>query len=52
MRIGQGDNLPRIGGIGEDFLITAHGGVENNLTNRATLSTYCQAFENTAIFKG
>ena len=51
MRVGQGDDLLRIGGVGKDFLITAHRGIKDHLTHRGALSTYRQAFENTAIFK-
>ena len=52
MRVGQGDNLSRVGGIGENFLVAAHGGIENDFTNRGALGTYRQTFENTAVFKG
>ena len=31
-RIGQADHLAGIGRIGEQFLITRHGGIENDLT--------------------
>jgi hypothetical protein len=30
MRIGQADNLPRIAGVGENFLVTGEAGIENN----------------------
>ena len=33
MRIGQGDNLARIGGVGQDLLVAGHGGVEHHLTH-------------------
>ena len=36
MRIGQRDDLTAIGGIGQDFLVTGHGGVEYHLA-------YCAA---------
>ena len=32
MRIGQNNDLARIGGVGENFLIAEKGGIENNLT--------------------
>mgnify|MGYP000979433880 CR=1 FL=1 len=51
MGIGEGDNLARIGRVGQNFLIAGHGGVENHLTDRHPLSAYCQAFENTSVFK-
>ena len=32
--IGHGDDLPFIGRVGEDLLITGHGGVEHHLAGR------------------
>ena len=32
--IGQGDDLAKIGGVVEDFLVAGHGGVENHFTDR------------------
>jgi hypothetical protein len=40
-----------IGRIGEDFLVTAHGGIEYHFTNGYAAGSDCQAFENTAIFE-
>ena len=34
MREGEGDDLPGIGRVGEDFLIAGHGGVEADLADR------------------
>ena len=36
MREGEGDDLPGIGGIGEDLLIAGHGGIEADLADRGT----------------
>ena len=33
VRIGQRDDLTRVGGIGEDFLIAGDGGIENDLSS-------------------
>ena len=40
--IGERDDLPAIGRIGEDFLIARHGGVENRLANH--LSRHANGF--------
>ena len=34
MREGEGDDLPGIGGVGEDLLVAGHGGVEADLADR------------------
>ena len=34
LRVGHCDDLTRIGGIGEDFLVTCQGGVEDDFTSR------------------
>jgi hypothetical protein len=51
MGIGQSDNLARVRGVRQDFLIATHSRIENNLTNRGALGTNCKAFKYTAIFK-
>src|ERR1017187_1164467 len=35
MRESEGDDLPGIGGVGEDLLIAGHGGIEADLADRA-----------------
>ena len=30
-RVGQGHDLPVVGGVGQDFLIARHGGIEDEL---------------------
>ena len=34
VRVGQRDDLPAVGGIGEDLLVAGHGGVEHHLARR------------------
>jgi hypothetical protein len=51
MGIGQGDNLPGVGGIGKNFLITSHRGVEHHLTDGGALSTNSLTGKTTAILK-
>ena len=38
-RIGHGHELAAVGGIGEHLLITAHGGIETDLTDRTEWRT-------------
>ena len=49
MREGEGDELPGIGGIGEDFLIAGHRGVEADLADRVALGAKAEAFEHGAV---
>jgi len=35
VRVGQTDDLPRIAGVGEDFLITGEAGIENDFAAAA-----------------
>ena len=51
MREGEGDDLPGIGGIGEDFLIAGHGGVEADLTDGVAFGAEAKAFEHRAVGK-
>ena len=39
VRIGKGDDLPAVGGIGEDFLITSQCRIENDFARSVTGST-------------
>ena len=34
LRVGEGHDLPGIGGIGEDLLVAGHRGIENHLADR------------------
>ena len=49
MREGEGDDLPGIGGIGEDFLIAGHGGVEAHLADRMAGRAEAHAFQHGAV---
>src|SRR5262245_13258662 len=51
MREREGDDLPGIGRIGEDFLIPSHGGVEADLAHRVAGRAEARAFEYRAIGK-
>ena len=51
MRVGQRDQLARIGGIGEDLLIAGHGGIEDHLANGFTGGTHGVAVKNAAVLE-
>ena len=45
MREGEGDDLPGIGGVGENLLIAGHGGVEADLAHRVSAGAQPEAFQ-------
>jgi len=49
MREREGDDLPGVGGIGEDLLVAGHGGVEADLAHRMAGCAKAQAFEHGAV---
>ena len=49
MREGEGDELPGIGGIGEDLLIAGHRGVEADFADGLAFGAEAKAFEHRAI---
>ena len=49
MREGEGDDLPGVGRIGEDFLVAGHGGVEADFAHRFALGTDADALDHRAI---
>src|SRR5436853_398270 len=51
MRKREGDELPGIGGIGEDFLVTGHGGVETDLADGVAFGAEAKTLEHRAIGK-
>ena len=51
MREGEGDELPGIGGIGEDLLITGHRGVETDFADRLAFRAEAEALQHGAIGK-
>ncbi len=49
MREGEGDELPGIGGIGEDLLIAGHRGVEADLAHGVAFGAEAKAFQHRAV---
>src|SRR5207253_2129429 len=49
MREREGDDLPRIGGIGKNLLVAGHGGVETDLAYRVAGCAEANTFENGAV---
>ena len=49
MGIGQRHNLTRIGGIGEDLLVTGHSRVEHDLANTGTVGADGLTAKNAAV---
>ncbi|MCY1433135.1 hypothetical protein D9M71_491560 [compost metagenome] len=52
VRVGQGNDLLRVGRVCKDFLVAGHSGVEYHLTNGLTVGTDSFTAENTAVGKG
>lgn len=50
-RVGHRHQLPRVGRIGEDFLIAGHAGVENHLAKGGTGGAESDAVEAAAVLK-
>jgi hypothetical protein len=51
VRIRQRDDLPEVRRVRQDLLIARHGGVENDLAERAAFGTDRDALEHRAIFE-
>ncbi len=49
MREREGDDLPRIGRIGEDLLVAGHGGVEADFADRLSDRSEAETFEHRAV---
>jgi hypothetical protein len=49
MRVSQGDDLAGIRWIGQDFLITRHGGIENDFARRVTGSANGNTFKDCSV---
>src|SRR4030042_7144866 len=47
--IRHGYNLPPIRGVGEDFLITSHGGIKYDFTNSLTISTKTVTLKDSSV---
>lgn len=52
MGIGERYDLAGVGGVGEDFLIAGHRGVENNLATAAALCANGDPLEQIPVLKG
>src|SRR5262249_8962934 len=50
-RIGHADDLALVGGVGEDFLVAGHGGVETNLPARARGRAESLSVKHRAVFQ-
>ncbi len=51
VRISEGDELPAVGGIGEDFLVSREAGVEDDLAFRLAPSAERYALEDPSVFE-
>lgn len=51
MRVSQTDNLTRIAGVGEDFLVTGETGVENDFSAAARNGASRAAIKYAAVFE-
>ncbi len=51
VRIGQADNLPRVAGVGEDFLVSGETRVENNFAATPCVCTRGASLKNSSVFK-
>ena len=51
VRVGQRDQLPGVGGIGDDLLVAGHGGVEHHFAGAAAGGAYGDALEYSAVFE-
>jgi hypothetical protein len=52
LRVGEDHNLAGIRWIGEDFLISGEGGIEDNLAGSLSGRTKTPALEDSAVFQG
>ena len=52
VRIGQRDQLARVGRVGQDFLVAGHGGVEHHFADRQAGGAHGNALEHGAVFEG
>ena len=52
VRIGHGDDLARVGRIGEDLLVAAHGGIEDDLPGRLAGGAEGAPLEDQAVLQG
>jgi len=52
VRIGQGDDLPAIGGIGQNLLVAGDRGIENDFALGVAIGADGLAPEQAAVFQG
>ena len=52
LRVGHGDDLAAVGGIGEDLLIAGHRGVETDFPGGGSGGSERGSFETASVFKG
>jgi hypothetical protein len=50
--IGEDNDLPGIGRVGENFLISGEGGIENHLSGPLGGRTKAAALEDASVFQG
>ncbi len=50
--VSQGDNLAAVARIGQDFLITRHGSVKNNLGHTVAIGANRLASEDSSVCQG
>ena len=51
MGIGQGDDLPGVGRVGQYFLVAGHGGIEYHLAAHLAVNTNSNTAEYTSVCK-
>ena len=52
VRVGQGNDLASIGGVGQNLLVTRHGGIEHHLTGNPPFNTDRCTPKQAAVFQG
>src|SRR5208282_5391533 len=50
--VGQNDDLPGVGGVGENFLVAGNGSIKNDFAGALAFSAVAFASEDSAVFEG
>jgi hypothetical protein len=50
-RVGQDDDLPGVGGVGENFLVAGNGSIKNDFAGALAFSAVAFASEDSAVFE-
>ena len=50
--VGQGNDLTRVGRVGQDFLVTGHRGIEDHLADAAAAGAYAFSSKNRSVGQG